>query len=541
VAHKLGRSFALTEALVKERRNGALLCLHGGAIGQSFRLSVERPSGFEVLAAYDDGTEALEGPELAASRTGVAVVRTIGVICQRAEWGECGDGFVEGYDTLAERFIAAHAAEEAGAVVLVLDGPGGDVAGLDQAVIRMAAAAVASGKQTLVYIDEAAFSAHYRIAVGLATGGIFLPPSGKVGSIGCMSWHVDYSGANALAGQVVTYFSAPAGKVAGNPDEPLSDLARARRQATVDEYGATFAVAVAAARGLTTEGVLAFDGAIFVGQAAVDAGLADGLATFEEVVSLAAARASASAAASLPIAPEPSSTTIAPAPAARAAASTVRATKGPSMKLSPALHALLPGLAADASEAAVEAAVLPRLVSLAAILGAVGESNHGAAVGTVKALASDAAEVPALRAKVAALDVAAEHAERVELLEGAIEQGKYTAGDVWDSREPTAAELQAQPGIKVVKMLAATFGPVNADGVGMTLPALRANVARKSKSALGADTAKADESTEANQTALVALTPQQRAFARVTNVDPTKLAALLAVNFPTSAAPAAES
>lgn len=468
---QLGRSFALTEALLKERRNGALLCLDRGSIGQSFRLSPERPSGFEVLAAYDDGTEVLEGPELAASGTGVAVVRTIGPICQRAEWGECGEGFTEGYDTLAERFIAAHEAEQAGAVVLVLDGPGGDVPGLDQGVIRMAAAAAASGKPTLIYVDEKCFSAHYRIAVGLGSGGIFLPPSGRVGSIGTMLCHRDYSGANTLAGEVVTYFSTPTGKVAGNHDEPLSDLARSRYQASVDEYATTFAAAVALARGLTTEAVLALDGAILIGQAAIDAGLADALATFEDVVGLAAARASARAQQIAPPAPVPTPQPTAPAPAARAVASTPRATKGP-MKISTALLTLLPGLASDASEAAIEAAVLPRLSALAAILTETKATTPEEALGAVRAGREAIAREPGHLAASAVQAAVVELAERTALVEGAVRSGKLAPADAWAWSEDGST-----------RSIAADYAAQTKDGagaeVGMSLPQLRGYLARK--------------------------------------------------------------
>lgn len=522
-----GRSFALTEALLKERRNGALLCLDRGAVGQSHRLSPARPSGFEVLAAYDDGTEVLEGPELAASGTGVAVVRTIGPICQRAEWAECGEGFTEGYDTLAERFIAAHVAEQAGAVVLVLDGPGGDVAGLDQGVIRMAAAAAASGKPTLIYVDEYAASAHYRIAVGLGTGGIFLPPTGKLGSIGCMSWHNDWSGANALAGLVVTYFSSPAGKVAGNPDEPLSDLARSRRQATVDEYGAMFAAAVATARGLTPEAVMAFDGAMFVGQAAVDAGLADGLATFEEVVRLAAARASANALATRPIATAPSSTPIAPAPAARAVASITRAIQGP-MKISSALLALLPGLAHDASDVAVEAALLPRLGALRDAMVAAGDTNTLTLAGTVKALATDAAKLPELLAAKAALSLTTEAVERVALLEGAVRTGKLAPADAWAWSDDGKT-----------RSVAPDYGPRTGE-IGMSLQALEGFLSRKAvttPAGVKASTGKEPSAAEiTNAAALTALTPAQVQFTAGQGVDPVKFAALHATNFGARAA-----
>lgn len=499
-----------------------MLCLDRAAVGQSVRLSAARPAGYDIMRALradmmpgedDAAPPSSDGPELAASGTGVAVVRTIGCIEQRADAYECG-GWTEGYDTLCARFCEAHEAEQAGAVLLVLDGPGGDVAGLEQAALRMLAAATESAKPTLVYVDEMAASAHYWIAAVLGTGGIFLPPSGRVGSIGAMSVHCDNSGANELAGLVVTYFSSPSGKVAGNPDEALSDLATARRQGSVDEAATRFVAAISAARGLSPEAVIALDGAMLTGQAAVDAGLADGLATFEEVVALAAARASAGA--SLAVTSTPALAPPAP--------------QGTSMAhaFSAALLAHLPTLSASDSPAAIETALLGKLSQaskagghLSALLAAAGEQDPEAAVGTIKALRDDAARVPELLMKLKASDAIAaqaaeqaEQAERISLLESAIEAGKYTPHEVWDTDAAGA------------KSLAAVFGAPGADGVGMSLPALRANVARKSAGILGGKQQKGadDTSAAAALAAASGLTDHERATCAAKGWDPAKFA-----------------
>lgn len=527
------RSFALTDALIREHRSGALLCLDRAAIGQSFELHAEIPTGFELLAGRpranmgeEDAEPASERvPELATSGTGVAVVRAFGVIAQRASAQPCG-GCVDGYDALATRFCAAHEAPEAGAVLLVLDGPGGDVPGLDQGAYRMLAAAQASGKDTIVYIDERAASAHYMLAAVLGTGGIYMPRQGRVGSIGVMCKHTDRSGANAEAGEVVTYFSSPAGKVAGNPDEALSDLARARFQALVDDAAGLFVAAVASARGLAPEAIMALDGAMLTGQAAVDAGLADGLATFEEVVALAAARASAGASLAAPLTP-------APAPAAPP--------KGPMAHLfSPAVLAFLPTLSASDSPAAVETALLGRLGALRDVMAAAGDANPATLAGTVKALALDAAKLPALLDVQKALDasqaaalVTSEAAERVALLEGAVRTGKLAPADAWAWDETGK-----------IRSVAPDYGP-KAGEVGMSLAGLRGFIERKAATT-PASTAKVEAkelSAEEIATAasVASLSAQQLAFAQQAGVDPAKLAALMSANFPASAPRAAES
>jgi hypothetical protein len=57
-------------------------------------------------------------------------------------------------------------------------------------------------------------------------------------------------------------------------------------QASVDHYGLQFAEAVAEFRALKVADVLAMEAGAFYGQAAIDAGLADEIATFDEAVAL---------------------------------------------------------------------------------------------------------------------------------------------------------------------------------------------------------------------------------------------------------------
>jgi ClpP class serine protease len=507
VAH-LGRSFPLTAALLSAERAGSALCLSPAGIDRSYSLSPRRPSGFDLAQAGvslappmpeadEPPPSSRDGLDLADAGTAVALVRLYGPVEQRSQERMCGS--TEGYDTISERVCAAHEAPQVGAIVLIIDGPGGDAAGCEQACARMVRAAVASGKPVLAYIDEEAFSAHYWIASTVATGGIYLPPTGRVGSIGCMNVHVDAVAALAAEGLVYTFFSSPAGKVAGNFAEPLGDLARSRMTATVEDFASRFISAVAIARSMEVADVIALDGGILSGEAAVAAGLADAIATLEDVIALAAARASAGA-----------SAVATPVPAPQAPAS-----EGSSMAhafLSTPLLALL-ALPAEASSAAFEAALLPRLSALSAVMAATGDTDPVAVVGTVRALVTEAAEVPALRARVDALDLSAEHAERVAILEAAIDSGKLTAGAVWDTSDDGK------------KTIAAAFGPVNAAGTGSTLIALRAQVDRLSARPIGAKDEKANESSTATDVAVASLTDHERMTCAAKGWDPVAFAA----------------
>ncbi|MEK9647433.1 MAG: hypothetical protein VW547_17990, partial [Alphaproteobacteria bacterium] len=94
-------------------------------------------------------------------------------------------------------------------------------------------------------------------------------------------------------GERLTYFTWPNdGKIALAPERPLSEVGKARGDRDVAIIGEAFCAAVVGSAigqryGLTREAVIALGADMLTGQAAVDAGLADGVATLEEVTSYA--------------------------------------------------------------------------------------------------------------------------------------------------------------------------------------------------------------------------------------------------------------
>lgn len=98
--------------------------------------------------------------------------------------------------------------------------------------------------------------------------------------------HVDQTAANEADGYKPTYISYGKYKTEGNPDEPLTDEARAEIQARVDNYGRMFEEAVAKYRGVTVAKVRSDfgQGRMLSAKNAVAAGLADRVATFEETI-----------------------------------------------------------------------------------------------------------------------------------------------------------------------------------------------------------------------------------------------------------------
>jgi capsid assembly protease len=259
-----GRSamVALDHATIIRHAAGPVVALHPGFIGRMVALSPAK----SVVRSATAGIVSIRGP-----------------LAQRAIADMCG--YVDGYDAIVSRFQAAHSDTETDVVILDIDSPGGDVAGLEQAVEKMRETTARSGKPVYVFVNEGAFSAAYWIAALVATpGGMSLPPAGSVGSIGCIGGLVDESGALEQAGIVVTLVRSPAGKAESHSADPIMPLAQERLQKRVDAVADRFCEAVAKARGLKSADVAAFNADTFDGQAAVKVGLADKVEDFESLV-----------------------------------------------------------------------------------------------------------------------------------------------------------------------------------------------------------------------------------------------------------------
>jgi ClpP class serine protease len=257
------------------------LALSAGILGTSFS-SLRAASVAPRAALADDDHE----PDASLAPGGVAIVSIDGPLAQRGTLELCA--VVDGYNWVTARF--ADALDRGRAVVLQINSPGGDGAGLAEAVRRMRAMADAAGKPVLAYVDELAASAAYWIAAGVADQ-VFLPETGRAGSIGAIAVHVDVTGAAEKAGEKYTLIRDPAGKAAGSALEALDDTARERISRDVESLSSKFAAAIAERRGLSLGAVRALDADVLQGADAVRAGLADGVASFEQVLTKAAVMA----------------------------------------------------------------------------------------------------------------------------------------------------------------------------------------------------------------------------------------------------------
>jgi capsid assembly protease len=210
---------------------------------------------------------------------GVAIVPLTGVLTKRANMFDEVSG-MSSYQLFARDLDQAVTDRSVRAILVEPDSPGGAVNGVSMAGDAMRRAAAA--KPLSVLAGGMMASAAYWIGAQAGAGNVLIEDAvTEVGSIGVVMTHLDTSRAEEQRG--VKYTDIVGGKykrIAGS-HAPLSTEGRDYLQQQVDYVYSEFIDAVAAARGVSVETVLAdmADGRIFIGRQAVAAGLVDGIAS----------------------------------------------------------------------------------------------------------------------------------------------------------------------------------------------------------------------------------------------------------------------
>lgn len=224
-------------------------------------------------AVYDGGRNSNIVPIL----SGVAVIPVLNILSYRPLnfWSYLFGGTT--YQEIRGNFSQALGNSAVSAIVLDVASPGGTIEGLFDLVDDIYQAR--SVKPIYAMINESAFSAAYAIAS--AAEKVFIPRTGRAGSIGVGVVHIDASVAEAKAGLKFTEVCAGAGKINGTPHAPLTAKARAVYQGIVDQSYDLFVKTVARNRTLQPAHVRAQQAAIYTGKEAVSAGLADSVLSFD--------------------------------------------------------------------------------------------------------------------------------------------------------------------------------------------------------------------------------------------------------------------
>lgn len=205
---------------------------------------------------------------------GIAFVYVCGPLDHHPGW------WLDSYDAIVCRIEYALADPEARAVVICFDSPGGDASGVEEAHRKIKTMRATYGKPVFAYANESCYSAAYWLAC--ACDGIWLPPTGGVGSVGVIAEALDLTSANAQHGVRVELVTTGKQKADGHPDRPLTDEILARVQDRVDKLGAVFFASVAEARDMTPEAVEALQAACLLGADAKAAKLADDVISYDD-------------------------------------------------------------------------------------------------------------------------------------------------------------------------------------------------------------------------------------------------------------------
>ena len=246
-----------------------------GAAPTCLRSNVTSKSADKLQAFACLGQEVAFTDEGYAIIDGVAVIEISGGLTYRAyNW------WTTSYLDIRDSFRAAIADVRALSVVFLIDSPGGEVAGLFDLVDEIYKAR--GTKPIIAIADEAAFSAAYAIAS--AADEIYLPSTAQVGSIGVIAIHVDQSGYDKNLGLRYTAIFAGNHKNDFNPHEPLKVDGKELLQAHVDKLYDMFTAIVARNRSMTQAAVVDTQAGFYMGAAAVEAGLADGILSVRDIM-----------------------------------------------------------------------------------------------------------------------------------------------------------------------------------------------------------------------------------------------------------------
>lgn len=215
---------------------------------------------------------------------GVGIISIVGSLVNRGAWIGANSGLVS-YEGIQHQLKAVAVDADVRSVILDLHTPGGEAVGAFEtaALVRQ----LATVKRTVAVVNGMAASAGYAIASGATE--IVTTETGVSGSIGVVLLHADFSGKLEKDGIKPTLIFAGAHKVDGNPFEALPPEVRDDLQAEVDAFYSLFLKTVGQGRGarLTAAAARATEARALIGQAAVAAGLADRLGSFEsELVDL---------------------------------------------------------------------------------------------------------------------------------------------------------------------------------------------------------------------------------------------------------------
>lgn len=235
-------------------------------------LGLDIPTSTTLLASSQSDRVSYGAP-------GVGVVPVHGTLVHRGSGVNALSG-LSSYQSIRRNFDKAMNDPGVSKVVLDIDSPGGEAAGVFDLSDHIYNSR--GRKPIIASVNESAFSAAYAIAS--AADKIYVSRTAGVGSVGVMALHMDKTQKDEKEGVKYTAVYAGKKKVDLNPHMPLSDEAKATIQARVDKTYDLFVKTVARNNAVDEDKIRNTEAGIFTGEDAVKAGLADGLKTYEDLM-----------------------------------------------------------------------------------------------------------------------------------------------------------------------------------------------------------------------------------------------------------------
>ena len=213
-------------------------------------------------------------------RDGTAIIPVVGSLVNRGGWIGANSGMTS-YEGLSAQLRDAEADADVSSILLDIDSPGGEATGMFAVAEQVRL--VGQTKPVTAFVNDMAASAAYGIAS--ATNDIVVSPPSVVGSIGVVMTHMDRSRQLERSGVKPTLIYAGAHKVDGNPFGPLSENVQADLQAEVRKFYDQFVSLVDRGRaGMTEQAIRDTEARTYIGQDAIERGLADRMASLDEVL-----------------------------------------------------------------------------------------------------------------------------------------------------------------------------------------------------------------------------------------------------------------
>lgn len=212
---------------------------------------------------------------------GIAIIPVHGQLSKRSGIFDSFFGFTS-YELLSGLLSQALDDSDVNAILLDIDSPGGEVAGLFDLADEIFAAR--DKKPIWAVANEEAFSAAYAIASSASK--LFVSRTSGIGSIGVIASHVDQSSFDEKEGVKITTIFAGKRKNDLNPHQPLSSEAAEILQTEINRLYDMFTKLVARNRKITNATVRNTEAGLFFGSEGISLGLADDILTLPQVLEL---------------------------------------------------------------------------------------------------------------------------------------------------------------------------------------------------------------------------------------------------------------